>query len=95
MSTVIEKFDHWDAVRPYGYPWDLWLDGRTHKLTHDDLRDTTFRNFCSHVHDEAKKRGLEARTKRWDFNQEYGVYLSMLVQAYPPGQKPEEVLADG
>ena len=90
MSTVVEGFDHWGATggRPTEYPWAAWLDGRTHKLSIEDMRSTTFRNFTSTAHYAAKRRGMEIRTKRWDYNRRYGVYLSLFIQAWKIGEAP-------
>lgn len=84
MSTVVESFDAWGHAAPGEYPLDEWLDGRTHRIVHSDLRSMGFADLARYLHRAAKRRGLACRTKRWDWDAEAGIYMALYVEAWDP-----------
>lgn len=85
MAEVVKEFNHWKSnQRENGYPWDEWLDGQIYKLGPEDLRKQTFDDLARYIHKKAKQRGIEVRTKRWDYDPNTKTYQSLYVQALLP-----------
>ena len=88
MAEVVKEFDHWTAnQKDGGYPWDKWLNGEIWRLTDDDLRKQDFVDLARYVHKVARKRGLDCKTKRWDWDSKTQTYGCLYVQAFPPKGK--------
>jgi hypothetical protein len=53
-----------DFGRETKYPWDEWLNGETHIITHGEDFDVSFQAMQAQLHTRAGKEGLKVRTKR-------------------------------
>lgn len=61
------------------YPWDEWLDGSIWRLEKGRDFECRYNSFRSHVHVEAKKRGLRVRTSG-------ETATTLVIQAYKPSE---------
>ena len=48
--------------RPIQYPWDSWIDGRSHQLIQGVNFQSSIPSFQALVHRTAKVRGLTVKT---------------------------------
>jgi hypothetical protein len=66
VSEVLEEFTFRGPGRgDTRYPWDLWLDGRIHKLNRGEDFTITNAGFRGCVHKACSARGGSAKTQ-WD-----------------------------
>ena len=63
MSRVVENFEPRQG-RPPTYPWEDWMDGEIHYLSHDeDFPNALITSFRVRAHQVAKDYGLKVKTQ--------------------------------
>jgi hypothetical protein len=59
MSEELEPTGHYDGTINQRYPWDLWLNGRPHRLDPASDFSSDPRVFRTYIYAVARKRGLK------------------------------------
>ena len=89
MSEVLNKWPK--TSHGAKYPWDLWLDGRIHRIEHGTDYTCVYDALRVALYRSAKNRGVKVKTS---YNRED---QSITVQAYghEPNMPPATFGADG